>query len=200
MSRAALALLLLALGAPAHAQEPEADRIPGTRALKLSVGLGLVAADQQEGPGGALVDVPGSGHGPYAAGEYVLRPMSWFSPRLYGGLLITRAVSDCGPGVQPCDVSASYVFGGGKLRLLLPIPYLAPYFEFGVGFSLGRFSTRSGALVDVRQVGLAYHVPITLGVALGERRQYELAFVYYFHPEQQQVSGAVAIGYQLPLD
>jgi hypothetical protein len=193
-----LAALVLAssLAAPAAgAAQEAAARLPGARALKVAAGLGMVAASDQGG-----VPVEGTGDGLYAGAEYVLRPASWFSPRLYGGLLLTKPAADCGPGVQPCDVSASYAFGGAKARFLAPIPWVAPFLELGFGLSLGQFTTQSGPLVDVREVGLTYHWPFTLGVALGAHRQYELAFVYLFHPQQAQFSGGFAFGYQFDLD
>ncbi len=188
---AALSLLLAAPGLTL-ADGPPA-RLPGTRALELSAGLGMVAASDQGG-----VPVNGTGEGLYASAEYVLRPSSWFSPRLYGGLLLTRAANDC--GAQPCDVSARYAFGGAKARLLAPIPWVAPFIELGVGLSLGHFTTRSGTLVDVDKAGSTYHWPFSIGVAFGAGRQYEVALAYLFHPQQSQFSGGITFGYQLDLD
>jgi len=42
-------------------------------------------------------------------------------------------------------------------------------------------------------------VPVALGLALGGRHQFEVAFQYLFHPEQQQVCGAAALGVTLDL-
>jgi hypothetical protein len=191
-----LAVLLLA-PALVRADDPpeESFRAPGYRALKASAGLGLAAASQQGGQ-----TVSGSGKGFYGDVEYVVRPSSWFSPRFYGGLVLAFPASDCGPRVVPCDVSAQYLFGGAKARVMVPIPWVGPFVELGLGASLGRFSTRSGQAVDRRTNGLAYHVPFAIGLALGERRQFEFSFQYLSHPAQEQFSGAIALGVQFPLD
>jgi hypothetical protein len=191
LALAALAALLSAR--PALAEEPAEER-PGWQALNLVAGMGLVAADRQRD-----VQVPGSGAGLLVSGEYVLWPTSWFSPRAYGGLLLTWPARACGEGVQPCDVSAKLVYGGGKARFTLPTPWVAPFFEAGLGVSLGEFRTRSGSLVDLYYLGPAYHVPVTAGVAFGARRQLEVALVYLYHPAQAQFSGGVVLGWQLDL-
>ncbi|HET7788890.1 MAG TPA: hypothetical protein VFL36_23140 [Myxococcales bacterium] len=169
----AIALALVALGPPARAAG-ESDR-----ALGIAAGLGLAAPQRQNGQ-----DVSGSGIGGYAEVEYIIRLNDWFTPRAYSGLLLTSPQADCGAGVTPCDVSAKIVFAGGKFRLMAPIPYVGPFLELGLGSSLGRISTRSGRAVDVTYSGLTYHVPVTLGLALGRRHEFELAFQYLFHPDQ----------------
>lgn len=191
----ALAALVALLAAPPALAAEEAGPVHGPGALRLSAGLGLVAAERK-----GDVDVPGTGQGLLAAGEYVLWPEAWFSPRAYGGLVLTWPARDCGDGVAPCDVSASLVYGGAKARFTLPIPWVAPYFEVGLGLSLGKFSTRSGSAVDLYYLGPTYHVPVTAGVAFGARRQLDVALVYLYHPEQKQFSGGVAVGYQFDLD
>jgi hypothetical protein len=63
-----------------------------------------------------------------------------------------------------------------------------------VGVSLGSLSTQVGAAVNVDHYGAAYHLPFTLGIAFGEHRDFELSLHYLYHPEQYQVSGAIAFG------
>lgn len=82
----------------------------------------------------------------------------------------------------------------------MPIPWVAPFLELGLGGSLGTFSTQDGQAVAETAKGLTYHVPVGLGLALGRRREFELAFQYLFHDAQKQFSGAVALGIQFPLD
>jgi hypothetical protein len=55
-------------------------------------------------------------------------------------------------------------------------------------------------VVDVTGSGVMYHLPFAVGLALGARHQYAIAFQYLFHPEQQQVNGAVALGFGFSLD
>jgi len=156
------------------------------QAFGLAAGLGLAS------PSGS--DVKGSGSGGYAEVEYIYRPNDWFTPRAYTGVLLSSPKSDCGIGVSPCDVSANIFFLGGKVRLMAPIPYIGPFIEVGVGASAGRISTRSGQAVDAAGSGIMYHVPLALGLAMGEQHRYELSFQYLYHPEQKHVCGAVAVG------
>jgi hypothetical protein len=173
----------------------ETERLGPSHVLNVSIGVGLVAPDNKNGQ-----EVSGSGEGFYGAAEYVFWPSAWFSPRLYSGLVIAPARADCGAGVAPCDVSAEFAFAGAKARVMAPLPWVAPFLELGLGASAGRFSTRSGQVVDQVTRGIAYHVPFALGVALGERRRFEIALLYLFHPEQKQFSGAMAVGLQFALD
>jgi hypothetical protein len=159
-------------------------------AMSVSAGLGFAFPS---------AEIKGSGEGLYLAGEYVYRRTEWLTPRAYAGLLITRPQGDCGAGPATCDVSAQIFFLGAKVRLLAPIPYVAPFIELGLGASLGHLSTISGNAVDVTSNGIFYNVPFTLGLALGGNHQFELEFTYLFHPEQQQMSGAAAVGLTFPI-
>jgi hypothetical protein len=139
-------------------------------------------------------EINGSGSGVMAQAEYVYAKKVWVTPRAYSGLLFTTPDDDCDSGVTPCDVASKIWFLGGKVRLLAPIPYVAPFFELGVGASIGSLSTQVGDLVNVEHYGAAYHVPFALGIAFGEHRDFELSFHYLFHPQQYQFSGAIAFG------
>lgn len=188
--RILLAVILLLAGA-ARAASLDSE---SSRALSLGAGFGFAFPERQNGQ-----EVNGTGTGGYAQAEYIFRVASWFSPRLYGGFVFAPPQSNCGVGVVPCDVSARILFAGGKLRLMAPIPYVGPFIELGFGGSVGRISTRSGRQVDVTGEGLMYHVPVALGLAIGERHQFEVAFQYLAHPEQQQVCGAAAFGLTIGL-
>ena len=163
-------------------------------ALGLSFGLGLAFPMQKNGQ-----DVNGRGEGGFAEAEYIYRATEWITPRLYAGALLTSPKSDCGAGVVPCDVSARIVFLGGKFRVMAPIPWVGPFLELGLGASVGRLSTRSGQDVDLTSSGVTYHVPASLGLAIGSRHEFEISFQYLFHPAQKQVSGAAALGLVLNL-
>jgi hypothetical protein len=183
-----LAVIVLLAGA-AHAAAAD-DESP--RAVGLAAGLGFAFPDRQYGQ-------DGRGTGAYAEAEYIFRLAHWFTPRLYAGVVLAPPESNCGAGVVPCDVSARIFFAGAKFRLMAPIPYVGPFIELGFGASAGRISTRNGQRVDVTGEGLMYHVPVALGLALGGRHQFEIALQYLVHPEQQQVSGAAALGVTLDL-
>jgi hypothetical protein len=107
--------------------------------------------------------------------------------------------SDCPVGVTPCDVSGRIGFFGAKFRLMVPLPYIGPFMELGVGASVGRLTTRVGPTLDVSRRGLMYHVPWAIGLALGARYQFELSFQYLEHPEEKQTNGAFAFGVSFPL-
>jgi hypothetical protein len=186
--RAPTLVLVLAAAFPALA----GDESP--RAVSIAAGVGFAFPEQQNGR-----DVPGSGTGAYLEGEYIFRLTEWFTPRLYGGLLFAPPESNCGAGVTPCDVSARILFAGGKFRLMAPFPYVGPYLELGIGASAGRISTQSGTVVSEQMSGITYHVPVTLGLAIGDRHQYEVQLQYLFHPSQSEFCGALAIGLIIPL-
>jgi len=182
-------LSCIVLGAVVALTSPPV-RAESDHGLVVAGGLGLASPTRQDGH-----DVAGRGAGGYGAVEYVYGPGEWVTPRLYTGVLLTAADAGCGVGVSPCDVSARIFFLGGKVRLMIPLPYVAPFVEAGLGASAGTISTRSGRLVDVTGGGLMYHLPFAVGLALGARHQYAIAFQYLFHPEQHQVNGAVALGF-----
>lgn len=158
--------------------------------IQVSAGLGLALADNPYDAGGS---------GFYAAGEYVLRPTIWFTPRAYVGLLLVSPDADCPVGVSPCEVSSRIGFLGSKVRLMAPIPYIGPFVELGLGASLGRITTRVGSTLDASRRGVTYHIPWAVGIALGRHYQFELSFQYLEHPEEKQTSGAAALGISFPL-
>jgi len=185
-----LAVMALLAGA-AHAAAADDE---SSRAVGVAAGLGFAFPERQNGQ-----DVSGRGTGAFAEAEYIFRPAHWFTPRLYAGVLLAAPDSNCGAGVVPCDVSAKIFFAGAKFRLMAPIPYVGPFIELGFGASAGHISTRSGQKVDVTGDGIMYHVPVALGLALGGRHQFEIAFQYLFHPEQKEFCGAAALGLTLEL-
>lgn len=184
-------VVILAGAAPAVAAEEEES----PRALSLAAGVSSASATRQNGQ-----DISGRGAGAYAEAEYIFRLAHWFTPRLYAGLVLAPPESDsCGTGVVPCDVSARIFFAGAKFRLMIPIPYVGPFIELGFGGSAGRISTRSGQQVDVTSSGIMYHVPVGLGLALGEGHKFEVAGQVLFHPEQKEACGGLALGVTLDL-
>jgi hypothetical protein len=174
-----VAAVLTTFGAPALAEEGPF--------LGISAGVGLSTVNSS--------GVAGGGTGAYGRADYLFWRDSWFTPALYTGLLLTRSDRDCGAGVVPCDVSSQLLFAGGRVRFMAPIPYVGPFVELGIGASLGHISTQSGAAADVRWTGATYHIPWAVGVAFGERHEWEIAFEYMVHPEQNQTNGAVAVGF-----
>jgi hypothetical protein len=147
-----------------------------------------------------LDSVPGSGSGGFAEIEYTYRAVEWLTPGGYVGTLITGSREDCGSGVEPCDVSASVGLIGVRLRLMAPVPYVAPFVEGGVGASLGSVETRVGQVVAESSSGVTVHLPVAVGLALGEFHEFEIGLRYLFHPRERQVGSAFALGFGFAID
>ena len=137
----------------------------------------------------------GQGLGIYAGFEFALLPSRWFSPRAYAGLLVASAdENSCNGAAVPCHVSAQIGVLGIKGRLTIPIPYVAPFIETGVGMSVGAMSTHT-VDIDKRLSGVAYNIPFSLGLSfgIGQRRFMELAFAFLYHPDLSQIDGAFTL-------
>jgi hypothetical protein len=149
-----------------------------------AVGLGYTFTE--------VVNHEGEGSGAFLEAEYVFRPTSFFTPRLYAGSLVTFPDEDsC--GVEPCDVKSQIFFLGAKARLMAPIPYIGPFIELGLGLSLGHLRTLDQD-VDEEMSGATVHIPIAVGLALGRENNFSVSFSYLHHPSDSQLSGAVAVG------
>jgi hypothetical protein len=92
------------------------------------------------------------------------------------------------------QVTSKIGFLGAKGRFTIPIPYIAPFIELGAGLSIGVLRTKTDS-TDEHTVGPAVHIPLTLGLALGGHHEFELEFLYLFHPNERQVGGAIGIGF-----
>lgn len=142
------------------------------------------------------VDVFGTGF--YAQGEYVLEAFSWLDFRTYAGFIFTGESDDQTLPDEFKAISSAFLFGG-KFRLTAPIPYIAPYFELGLGGSLGKFETITPS-TNKSKSGFLVHTPISLGLELGKEKRINLEFTYYFHNSVEQFNGAFALGFSIPLD
>jgi hypothetical protein len=180
-----LSLLACLLWAPSAAAQSQ----------RLAVGVGIGSTLPLDE---AASDLGGNGFGGVAEVEYIYESVEWLTPRAYAGAAF-MAPRDCEAGVSPCDVSTKIGFLGAKARLLAPFPYVAPFIELGLGGSLGSLSTRVGDTVDHHTNGVTYHVPVTIGLALGERRQFEIALSYLLHPAEEQYTGAFGLRFEFPL-
>ncbi|MBQ4822104.1 hypothetical protein J8M14_18660 [Aquimarina sp. MMG016] len=144
------------------------------------------------------IDISGSGF--YLQGEYVYALTKWFGVRPYAGLVLTSADDDQNLPNQPeYKVTANAFLLGGKIRLVAPIPWFAPYTEVGIGASIGSFETFT-PFTNIKENGLQWHIPFTLGVALGPRHNFDFAVSYYFHPSIEQFAGGVGLGLSFPLN
>ncbi|MGB5377414.1 hypothetical protein [Muriicola sp.] len=75
---------------------------------------------------------------------------------------------------------------------------MAPFVEGGIGASIGSFETFT-PIRDLQSANFIYHIPFTLGLALGPKNNIDVAFTYYFHPTVRQYAGAAALGISIPL-
>ncbi|RYZ75239.1 MAG: hypothetical protein EOP06_32655 [Proteobacteria bacterium] len=137
------------------------------------------------------------GSGFFAQGEYVWSPLSWFGFRPYAGVVF--ASGDKEIEGNKFDIRTNAFLLGAKVRIAAPIPYVAPFIESGIGFSAGSFETHT-ELSNVSKDGVFFHVPLTLGLAVGKRHNFEVKFSYFFQVATEQVFGGVAGGFTFPLE
>jgi hypothetical protein len=159
--------------------------------INAAVGYGLSSPYDE-------LDISGSGF--YAQGEYVIGISKWFGVRPYAGIILTSEnESDNQQNLLDYKVTSKALLLGGKARICAPIPYIAPYFETGLGLSIGAFETYTPS-TNIRKNGLLLHIPFSIGMALGKKHNVDIAFTYYYHPIVKQFSGAVAFGLSFPLN
>jgi hypothetical protein len=163
------------------ASQASAQPMQGDDLLEIVGGFGLTQPRD--------VTSDSSGMGVYLAAEYAWAPVSFIGLRSSGGVLVT------GDG----QVSSELVLFGARARLALPIPWVAPYFELGVGFSLGSVRTRT-TYEDEDVSGAFFHWPVELGLALGPDHQFAVAIMVFHHPELRQRHTAIVAGFTLQLD
>lgn len=141
-------------------------------------------------------DLTGSGF--YAQGEYVLVLDNRLSVRPYAGVIVASGKENAGQGLLESRIKSNAFMLGAKARFVLPIPWVAPFLETGLGVSIGSFETYT-LLNDERADGFFGHIPASLGLALGRNRNFEIAFTYYYHPSVEQIVGAAAFGITFPI-
>ena len=136
----------------------------------------------------------------FIQGELVLKVASWAELRPYTGLIITNSDGkdlNNNPTDEKAESKAFLL--GGKARVRAPIPWIAPYFEIGIGTSIGNFRTLT-AFDNVDKGGIIYHIPFALGLELGQKNNVDVGLSYYFQPDVKQYAGAFAIGITIPLN
>lgn len=159
--------------------------------IKASVGYGLTIP---------LEDYNIGGTGFYTQGEYVIGIRKWFGVRPYAGVIFTSPNETVtAASLAQYRVTAKAFMFGGKIRIVAPIPYVAPYFELGLGSSIGSFETYTPTK-HIKANGIQFHVPFSLGLAIGKNHDFELELTYYSYPSLEQVSGAMALGFSFPLN
>ena len=158
--------------------------------IDANIGLGITIPNE---------DVAVSANGFYAQVEYIWALKKWFSLRPYTGVITTSTDNDeLSENLKDAELETKAWLLGGKFRLRVPIPYVAPFLELGMGASIGSFITKT-PLINIDTSGVLLHIPITIGVGLGKNNKVNVAFAYYFTPKAEQVSGAAALGITIPL-
>jgi hypothetical protein len=159
--------------------------------INVSVGYGISAATDE-------TSIDGSGF--YAQGEYVFALTKWIGIRPYAGVIFTSATEkDSQPNQPEYKVTSNAFLFGGKVRVAAPIPWVAPYIELGIGAIIGSLETFTPK-TNSKDNGLSMHIPFSIGLVLGPKHNFDVAFTYYIHPSADQFSGAAAIGFSFPLD
>lgn len=140
------------------------------------------------------------GNGFYAQAEYVIGMSKWFGVRPYAGIILTsESKNENQQNLLNYKVTSKALLLGGKVRICAPIPYIAPYFETGLGLSIGTFETYTPS-TNISKNGLLMHIPFSIGLVLGKTHNVDIAFTYYYHPSVEQFSGAAAVGLSFPLN
>lgn len=135
----------------------------------------------------------------FAQGELVLKVKSWFEIRPYAGLILTGSQGkDFNNNPSDETAQSQALLLGGKVRVRAPIPWIAPYFELGIGTSIGKFNTLT-VFNNIDKTGIIYHIPFSLGLELGKNNNVDLALVYFIQPSVKQIVGAFAVGLSFPL-
>ena len=162
------------------------------KAVDISIGYGLSAPYYENG------DILDTGF--YLQGEYVLVISKWLDVRPYAGLILTKSngkdLND-NPTIYESNSNAFLI--GGKTRVTIPIPWISPYVEIGIGASLGSFKTFT-SYTNINKNGLILHIPFSLGLELGPKHNLGVAVTYYFQPSIEQYAGAAAFGVSIPLN
>ncbi len=161
------------------------------RAIDAQIGFGLSSPYESEDE---IVD-----SGFYLQGEYVLTIKSWLELKPYVGFITTSSNGEDLDGNSTDERAETKAFlFGGKTRVRAPIKWVAPYIEFGIGASIGKFET-STSTINIEKSGLIYHIPFSFGLELGRNNNFDLGFTYYVQPNVEQTAGAFAIGITFPL-
>jgi hypothetical protein len=144
-------------------------------------------------------DVGFYGTGYFAQGEYVLGFNEWIDLRPYAGYVNANMNENLSGLFEPEEkASANAFLFGGKGRFRIPIDWVAPYAEIGLGGSIGSFETLT-ADTEIDESGVYMHIPFSLGLELGPRHRVNVELSSYFHPSVKQFLGAVAVGVRIPI-
>ncbi len=135
----------------------------------------------------------------YAQGEFILKGASWFELRPYLGFITTSSDGTDIYGFlteEKAETKAALL--GAKVRVRIPIPWVAPYIEAGAGTSIGSFETIT-AKDSIIGSGMVFHIPFSFGLEIGRNYKVDLGAKYYFQSTVDQFAGAVSLGFTFPI-
>ncbi|OBX22969.1 MULTISPECIES: outer membrane beta-barrel protein [Bizionia] len=159
--------------------------------IKASLGLGASLP---------FDDADVSSNGFYAQGEYVFGISRWFGLRPYVGVMLASSHNDYTSQPQlGYQVSTSALLLGGKLRFAIPIPWVAPYVETGIGTSIGSFTTIT-PYTNVEKNGFVVHIPVTYGLAIGRNHNFEIELTFYYHPSIDNLQELQQLAFHFPFN
>lgn len=181
--------LLLAFIISSSAQEQTQTQSAKKQYIKASVGYGISATYD---------DVDINAEGFYVQAEFVYEVASWFDIRPYAGFILTNTNDNVNESLGFKSNTTAFLLGG-KVRFTAPIPWVSPYVEIGVGMSVGEFETIT-PLTNIKETGMILHIPFSIGLELGRKHNFDIAFTYYYHNAVEQFAGAAAVGVTFPLN
>ena len=164
------------------------------KAIKASIGYGISAPYNDTNN---AQDYTGTGF--YAQVEYVVNIKKWFALKPYAGLIFTSEDKNNKSNPLGYKVTSNAFLIGGKARVMAPIPYVAPYFELGLGVSAGSFETFTPNIA-IKKNAILTHIPFSIGLAIGKKHNVDVEFTYYYQSPVQQFIGAMAIGLTFPIN
>ncbi|CEN37865.1 conserved exported hypothetical protein [Capnocytophaga cynodegmi] len=132
-------------------------------------------------------------------GELILKITSWVDIKPYIGAVFTdsrwkdiynKAINE--------KVSTNALLLGAKARLRIPIPWVSPFIEIGIGTSVGKFETITH-YENISKKGIIQHFPFALGLELGKNNKVDLVFSYYSQWSVSQTTGGFMAGINIPL-
>jgi hypothetical protein len=168
-----------------EAAPPYELRRSAPRFFTFSLGLGVSRATGPNSKAGA--------GGLYVSAEYWAQPFSWLNLRSYLGYLSTSTDQRNCYRIDGCDVSENIGLLGAKVRLVAPIPWVAPFFELGLGVSFGDIHA-TDVDSDLTTHGVVLDVPVGLGLSIGPRHDVDVSLLSLSHGGAHAIGGALLVG------
>jgi hypothetical protein len=184
MKKILIILVIILISSPTEAQFIKSKSING------QVGLGMSSHISDD-------DIVNGGF--FLQCEPILTVASWLQLRPYAGFILTSSDGkdeNDNPTDEKAESKAFLI--GGKARFRAPIRWVAPYFEMGIGGSIGKFETVAD-YTKISKSGMICHIPFSLGLELGRNNNVDLSFSYFLQPTVEQLAIALSVGISVPI-